>query len=255
MAAVRGAPLLALLALLALLPAGRPQTVLTDDEMEEFLEGFLSELEPGPREDEGGLESPPREPPLRPGKAQAGDKGARPGADRAGKCPPGAPLAGGALAPCASGGAGRRPAAWREQRLWRARDCPDVWGLRARLPRPALAPGPLGTRPGRQVCFPAPHPRLPATQRARPGPQGTWLPRPRLHWDWPLAQGDPQRLCSWRRRRRPGLSSGRWRVPGPPPQLRGGKAEETLPQGSLGAFSQMMHPQGIPPASCAISGR
>lgn len=87
MAAVRGASLLALLALLALLPGGRPQTVLTDDEIEEFLEGFLSELEPGPREDEGGLEPPPPEPTLRLRKAQAGGKGARPRVDGEGKCP------------------------------------------------------------------------------------------------------------------------------------------------------------------------
>ncbi|XP_036183029.1 adipocyte enhancer-binding protein 1 [Myotis myotis] len=86
MAAVRRAPLLALLALLALLPGGRPQTVLTDDEIEEFLEGFLSELEPGPREDEGGLEPPPPEPTLRLRKAQAGGKGARPRVD--GEAPP-----------------------------------------------------------------------------------------------------------------------------------------------------------------------
>lgn len=53
MAAVRTAPLLCgLLALLALCPGGSPQTVLTDDEIEEFLEGFLSELE---------TQSPPRE--------------------------------------------------------------------------------------------------------------------------------------------------------------------------------------------------
>ncbi|XP_045437047.1 adipocyte enhancer-binding protein 1 isoform X2 [Pipistrellus kuhlii] len=86
MAVGRGAPLLALLALLALLPTGRPQTVLTDDEIEEFLEGFLSEPEPG-RQDEGGLEPPPApEPTLRPRKAQAADKGARLGAD--GEAPP-----------------------------------------------------------------------------------------------------------------------------------------------------------------------
>ncbi|KAM5203813.1 adipocyte enhancer-binding protein 1 isoform 2-T2 [Hipposideros larvatus] len=80
MAAVRGVPLLGcLLALLALCPGGRPQTVLTDDEIEEFLEGFLSELEPEPREDD--VEAlPPPEPTLRVRKAQAGGKpGARPG--------------------------------------------------------------------------------------------------------------------------------------------------------------------------------
>ncbi|KAL4827064.1 hypothetical protein H8958_016043 [Nasalis larvatus] len=81
MAAVRGAPLLScLLALLALCPGGRPQTVLTDDEIEEFLEGFLSELGPEPREDD--MEAPPPpEPTPRVRKAQAGGKpGARPGA-------------------------------------------------------------------------------------------------------------------------------------------------------------------------------
>nr|XP_021559409.1 adipocyte enhancer-binding protein 1 [Neomonachus schauinslandi] len=80
MAAVRGAPLLGcLLVLLALCPGGRPQTVLTDDEIEEFLEGFLWELEPETREDDLE-EPPPPEPTLRARKAQAGGKpGARPG--------------------------------------------------------------------------------------------------------------------------------------------------------------------------------
>uniref|UniRef100_A0A2I3SPY6 Adipocyte enhancer-binding protein 1 n=1 Tax=Pan troglodytes TaxID=9598 RepID=A0A2I3SPY6_PANTR len=80
MAAVRGAPLLScLLALLALCPGGRPQTVLTDDEIEEFLEGFLSELEPEPREDDVEAPPPP-EPTPRVRKAQAGGKpGKRPG--------------------------------------------------------------------------------------------------------------------------------------------------------------------------------
>ncbi|KAM9216144.1 adipocyte enhancer-binding protein 1 isoform 2-T2 [Dugong dugon] len=81
MAAVRGASLLGcLLALLALCPGGRPQTVLTDDEIEEFLEGFLSELEPEPQEED--LEPPPPpEPTPRVRKAQAGGKkAARPGA-------------------------------------------------------------------------------------------------------------------------------------------------------------------------------
>ncbi|XP_036766131.2 adipocyte enhancer-binding protein 1 isoform X6 [Manis pentadactyla] len=70
--AVRGAPLLGcLLVLLALCPGGRPQTVLTDDEIEEFLEGFLSELEPEFREDD--VEAPPHpEPTLRVRKAQTG---------------------------------------------------------------------------------------------------------------------------------------------------------------------------------------
>lgn len=88
MAAVRGAPLLGcLLALLALCPGGRPQTVLTDDEIEEFLEGFLSELGPEPREDD--MEAlPPPEPTPRVRKAQAGGKpGARPGAAAEGKSP------------------------------------------------------------------------------------------------------------------------------------------------------------------------
>nr|XP_020018615.1 adipocyte enhancer-binding protein 1 [Castor canadensis] len=74
MAAVRTAPLLGcLLALLALCPGGRPQTVLTDDEIEEFLEGFLSELEPEPEEDD--VEAlPPPEPTRRARKTQAGSK-------------------------------------------------------------------------------------------------------------------------------------------------------------------------------------
>ncbi|XP_006166071.2 adipocyte enhancer-binding protein 1 isoform X3 [Tupaia chinensis] len=72
------APLLGcLLALLALCPAGRAQTVLTDDEIEEFLEGFLSELDP--REDDVEAPPPP-EPTPRGRKAQSGGKqGARPG--------------------------------------------------------------------------------------------------------------------------------------------------------------------------------
>uniref|UniRef100_A0A8D1J9A7 Adipocyte enhancer-binding protein 1 n=1 Tax=Sus scrofa TaxID=9823 RepID=A0A8D1J9A7_PIG len=86
MAAVRGAPLLGcLLALLALCPGGRPQTVLTDDEIEEFLEGFLSELESEPREDDVEAPPPP-EPTLPVRKAQAGGKpGARPGVAGEGK--------------------------------------------------------------------------------------------------------------------------------------------------------------------------
>ncbi|KAI5933447.1 adipocyte enhancer-binding protein 1 isoform X4 [Manis javanica] len=70
--AMRGAPLLGcLLVLLALCPGGRPQTVLTDDEIEEFLEGFLSELEPEFREDDVEAPPPP-EPTLRVRKAQTG---------------------------------------------------------------------------------------------------------------------------------------------------------------------------------------
>lgn len=86
MAAVRGAPLLGcLLALLALCPGGRAQTVLTDDEIEEFLEGFLSELDPEPREDDVEAPPPP-EPTPRVRKAQTGGKpGARPGAAREGE--------------------------------------------------------------------------------------------------------------------------------------------------------------------------
>ncbi|XP_060487973.2 adipocyte enhancer-binding protein 1 isoform X2 [Panthera onca] len=78
MAAVRGAPLLGcLLALLALCPGGRPQTVLTDDEIEEFLEGFLSELEAETREDD--MEAPPPpEPTPRVRKAQSGGKPGEP---------------------------------------------------------------------------------------------------------------------------------------------------------------------------------
>ncbi|XP_076974154.1 adipocyte enhancer-binding protein 1 isoform X2 [Tamandua tetradactyla] len=72
--AMRGTPLLGcLLAVLALWPGGRPQTVLTDDEIEEFLEGFLSELEPERREKD--VEAPPLPTPtLRGRKAQAVDK-------------------------------------------------------------------------------------------------------------------------------------------------------------------------------------
>ncbi|XP_040820651.1 adipocyte enhancer-binding protein 1 [Ochotona curzoniae] len=78
MAVARTASLLGgLLALLALCPGGCPQTVLTDDEIEEFLEGFLSELGPGPPP-EDDVEAPaPPEPTQRGRKAQAG---ARPGA-------------------------------------------------------------------------------------------------------------------------------------------------------------------------------
>lgn len=104
MAAVRGAPLLGcLLALLALCPGGRPQTVLTDDEIEEFLEGFLSELEPETREDD--LEAPPPlEPTLRARKAQTGGKpGARPAVAKEGKIPRGAVLGGGGGPPCNGG--------------------------------------------------------------------------------------------------------------------------------------------------------
>ncbi|XP_007942330.1 adipocyte enhancer-binding protein 1 [Orycteropus afer afer] len=81
MAAVRGASLLGcILALLALCPGGCPQTVLTDDEIEEFLEGFLSELEPETGE-EDVEPSPSPEPTPRVGKAQAGGtKSTRPGA-------------------------------------------------------------------------------------------------------------------------------------------------------------------------------
>ncbi|XP_069444295.1 adipocyte enhancer-binding protein 1 [Ovis canadensis] len=88
MAALLGAPLLGcLLVLLALCPGGRPQTVLTDDEIEEFLEGFLSELESEPREDDVEAPPPP-EPTLPARKAQTGGKpGARPGV--AEEVPPG----------------------------------------------------------------------------------------------------------------------------------------------------------------------
>lgn len=86
MAALLRAPLLGcLLVLLALCPGGRPQTVLTDDEIEEFLEGFLSELESEPREDDVDAPPPP-EPTLPARKAQTGGKpGARPGVAEEGK--------------------------------------------------------------------------------------------------------------------------------------------------------------------------
>lgn len=88
MAAVRGAPLFGfLLALLALCPGGRTQTVLTDDEIEEFLEGFLSELESEPREDDVEPPPPP-EPTLRVRKAQTrGKPGTPPGVAGEGKSP------------------------------------------------------------------------------------------------------------------------------------------------------------------------
>lgn len=76
MAAVRAASLLCgLLALLALCPEGSPQTVLTDDEIEEFLEGFLSELETQspPREDDVEAQPLP-EPTQRARKPKAGGK-------------------------------------------------------------------------------------------------------------------------------------------------------------------------------------
>ncbi|XP_062942391.1 adipocyte enhancer-binding protein 1 [Cynocephalus volans] len=83
MAAVRGAPLLGcFLALLALCPGGRPQTVLTDDEIEEFLEGFLSELEHEPREDD--VEAPP--PPEPTQSVRKAKAGARP--EAAAEVPP-----------------------------------------------------------------------------------------------------------------------------------------------------------------------
>lgn len=79
--------LLAPLALLALCPAGRPQTVLTDDDIQEFLEGFLSELPPAPRErDVEAPPPPPPEPAPRAPKApRGGEAGARPGAAAEGK--------------------------------------------------------------------------------------------------------------------------------------------------------------------------
>ncbi|XP_021488363.1 adipocyte enhancer-binding protein 1 isoform X2 [Meriones unguiculatus] len=76
MVAVRTAPLLCgLLALLALCPGGSPQTVLTDDEIEEFLEGFLSELETQspPREDDVEAQPLP-EPTQNARKSKAGGK-------------------------------------------------------------------------------------------------------------------------------------------------------------------------------------
>lgn len=76
MAPVRTASLLCgFLALLALCPEGSPQTVLTDEEIEEFLEGFLSELETQspPREDDVEVQPLP-EPTQRPRKSKAGGK-------------------------------------------------------------------------------------------------------------------------------------------------------------------------------------
>lgn len=191
MAVGRGVPLLALLALLALLPGGRPQTVLTDDEIEEFLEGFLSELEPGPGEDEGGLQPPPPEPTLRLRPAQAGDKQARPRVDGAGKCQPrGCRRRDGALAPRASGGPGRCPAS----RL-AGGTVPRSTGLPAHMsgdsvPGPAAGAGPppfLGTR---RACsrsagpaaltglHPVPAPSHPGVQARAPGDLAPPAPMP-----------------------------------------------------------------------------
>ncbi|XP_004839984.1 adipocyte enhancer-binding protein 1 isoform X1 [Heterocephalus glaber] len=73
MAGGRMAPLLGgLLVLLALCPGGRPQTVLTDDEIEEFLEGFLSELQPERREDDVEAPAPPQRARPAPEGGQAG---------------------------------------------------------------------------------------------------------------------------------------------------------------------------------------
>ncbi|XP_058152686.1 adipocyte enhancer-binding protein 1 [Dasypus novemcinctus] len=88
--AVRGAPLLGcLLALLALWPGGRPQTVMTDDDMETLLEelkDILPRLEPERREEDVDAPPPPAPTP-RGRKAQAGGKrAAAPGTD--GEAPP-----------------------------------------------------------------------------------------------------------------------------------------------------------------------
>ncbi|KAM6178511.1 adipocyte enhancer-binding protein 1 [Rhynchocyon petersi] len=77
MAAVCRAALLGCLVMLLLLcPGGHPQTVLTDDEIEEFLEGFLSELQSVPGQDR--QPAPPSEPNQGARKAQAGDSEAQP---------------------------------------------------------------------------------------------------------------------------------------------------------------------------------
>lgn len=125
MAAARGAPLLGcLLALLALCPGGRPQTVLTDDEIEEFLEGFLSELESETREDDLEAPPPPPEPTLRDRKAQTGGKpGARPGGAREGKIPRGLPRGG---PPPSDGGPGVLRIAGDSGRPWQGLGCCPV---------------------------------------------------------------------------------------------------------------------------------
>uniref|UniRef100_A0A8C2UZL6 Adipocyte enhancer-binding protein 1 n=1 Tax=Chinchilla lanigera TaxID=34839 RepID=A0A8C2UZL6_CHILA len=82
MARVRAAPLLGgLLVLLALCPGGRPQTVLTDDEIEEFLEGFLSELQP--ERQDYDVEAPA--PPQRAHPAQEGGQAGTPRPPKKGK--------------------------------------------------------------------------------------------------------------------------------------------------------------------------
>lgn len=97
-----GAALLCLfLALLSLCPGARPQTVLTDDEIEEFLEGFLSELESEPREEDAEA-PPPAAPTLPVRKAQTrGKPGVTGEGKSAGRGAPGAP--------CARAGSGGRP--------------------------------------------------------------------------------------------------------------------------------------------------
>lgn len=84
----RGVSLLGgLLALLALCPGGRPQSVLTDDEIEEFLEGFLSELGPGQREDHDVDASPAPEPTPRVLPEKSKDKGKKGKKDKGPKTP------------------------------------------------------------------------------------------------------------------------------------------------------------------------
>ncbi|XP_027707582.1 adipocyte enhancer-binding protein 1 isoform X2 [Vombatus ursinus] len=78
----RGTPFLpllcCLLGLLTLCPGGKPQTVLTDDEIEEFLQGFLQELDPQRKEEAEGegkeVEQGPPETTLTPKKGKAGGK-------------------------------------------------------------------------------------------------------------------------------------------------------------------------------------
>lgn len=147
MAAVRGVPLLGcLLALLALCPGGRPQTVLTDDEIEEFLEGFLSELESEPREDDVE-DLPPPEPTLQVRKAPTeGKPGARPGVAKEGKSVSrgGQGVMGGLGAPCAKGENGGPGMVWQPSRLQ---------GVRSGPVRHGTAQMSGGTVPGRGQCW------------------------------------------------------------------------------------------------------
>lgn len=177
MAAVRGAPLLGcLLALLALCPGGHPQTVLTDDEIEEFLEGFLSELESEPREDDVE-DLPPPAPTLHVRKAPTeGKPGARPGVAREGKSVSrgGQGVMGGLGAPCTKGENGGPGMVWQPSRLPGVRNGPvrhgtaQMSGGHCARPRSVLACSPLGMEA--HPAGPLPNSSGPPSQPLIPSP-------------------------------------------------------------------------------------